>query len=109
MTHTPKGPMRKQKPIPYIKAKDARGREERGLWLRKGNAHAQSLLGLCYAKGEGVPKNMVEALAWYNLAAVSGEEKIAEFRDRMEQRLGREATLQAQQRAKELLKIIKKP
>ena len=52
---------------------------------------------------------MVEALAWYNLAAVSGEEKIAEFRDRMEQRLGREATLQAQQRAKELLKIIKKP
>ncbi|MDZ4816011.1 MAG: tetratricopeptide repeat protein, partial [Verrucomicrobiota bacterium] len=79
-------------------------------WYRKaaeqGNASAQFNLGLKYAKGEGVPKDEIEGLAWFILAAVSGEKKAVGNRNSMEHRLGREVTLLAQQRSKEILKII---
>ena len=80
-------------------------------WWRKaaeqGEDLAQVSLGCCYARGEGVAKDEVEALAWFNLSAVSGLVTGKKCRDDMERRLGREATLLAQQRSKELLKTIK--
>jgi TPR repeat protein len=38
----------------------------------KGNADAQAHLGYCYYQGEGVPKNMGEAVKWWHQAAVQG-------------------------------------
>ena len=38
----------------------------------KGNAEAQFNLGLCYAKGEGVPRDGAEAVKWYRKAAEQG-------------------------------------
>ena len=38
----------------------------------KGNAEAQTYLGLMYRYGEGVPQNYVEAVKWYRKAAAQG-------------------------------------
>jgi TPR repeat protein len=38
-------------------------------------APAQNRLGVCYERGDGVPKHEVEAYKWYLLAAVQGDEK----------------------------------
>jgi TPR repeat protein len=79
-------------------------------WYRKaadqGNASAQYNLGEMYANGDGVPKDETEALAWYEIAAASGIDNIVKNRDALELHLGREATLLAQQRSKEILKKI---
>ena len=38
-----------------------------------GDAEAQSNLGVMYEKGEGVPKDYVEAVKWYRKAAEQGD------------------------------------
>ena len=38
----------------------------------QGDALAQSLLGLLYSKGKGVPQDYVEAAKWYRLSAIQG-------------------------------------
>jgi hypothetical protein len=47
--------------------------KEAARWLRKaaeeGHADVQNNLGWMYAKGEGVPKDYVQAYKWFNLAA----------------------------------------
>ena len=53
-----------------------------------------------------MPKDEIEALAWYNIAAAAGVDIAVKNRDAMELRLGRERTLAAQQRCKEILKEI---
>ena len=40
---------------------------------QKGNASAQSNLGLMYRKGEGVPQDYVQAAKWTRLAADQGD------------------------------------
>jgi TPR repeat protein/serine/threonine protein kinase len=72
----------------------------------QGNAKAQGNLGAMYANGDGVPKDEIEALAWCNIAAASGNDVTVKNRDALELRLGREKTLVAQQRSKEILKEI---
>ncbi|MBS0633366.1 MAG: lipase maturation factor family protein [Verrucomicrobia bacterium] len=46
-------------------------------WLRQaaqqGQPRAQFLLGLCYANGRGLAKNVGEAARWYRLAALQGD------------------------------------
>ena len=37
-----------------------------------GDAESQFQLGRCYDKGEGVPRDLVEAAKWYRKAAVQG-------------------------------------
>ena len=39
----------------------------------QGNARAQTVLGVMFRKGEGVPKNAVRARMWFGLAAKSGD------------------------------------
>ncbi len=77
-------------------------------WYRKaadqGYAAAQNNLGKMYADGEGVPRDEVEGLAWTNIGAASGSELYIKNRSIMEARLGRQMTLVAQQRSKEILK-----
>jgi len=79
-------------------------------WLRKaaeqGHALAQNALGICYINGEGVLKDIIEALAWFNLAAISGEAESVKNRDIAEAKVGPQGTLQAQQRSKEIQKLI---
>ena len=41
----------------------------------KGDAEAQFFLALCYANGEGVSKNMAEAVKWWRKAAEKGNAK----------------------------------
>ena len=39
----------------------------------QGNAKAQTVLGVMFRKGEGVPKNPVRARMWFSLAARQGD------------------------------------
>ena len=39
----------------------------------KGNADAQFKLGVCYDHGDGVAKNLVEAVKWFREAAEQGD------------------------------------
>jgi hypothetical protein len=38
----------------------------------KGNAFAQTRLGLMYAKGQGIPQDYAKAMQWFRLAAQQG-------------------------------------
>ena len=46
--------------------------EETKLLAEQGNANAQTILGVMYDNGEGVPENDVEAVKLYRLAAEQG-------------------------------------
>jgi TPR repeat protein len=84
--------------------------EEAVKWYRKaaeqGHVEAQCNLGVRYANGDGVSKDEVEALAWFNLAAASGQAASQRNRAILENRLGPHIAVLAQQRSKELLKVI---
>ena len=41
----------------------------------QGNAEAQFSLGICYANGNGVAKDMTKAVEWYRKAAEQGHDK----------------------------------
>ena len=58
-----------------------------------------------YESGRGVPKDDIEAYAWYNLAAISNESARTN-RDALSQNLLPQAQLLAQQRTKQLLQEI---
>jgi hypothetical protein len=78
-------------------------------WYQKaafaGNHFAQSNLGNYYAKGEGVPKDIIEAYAYLNLAGTV----LAEARENLailEKGMSQDVRLKGQQRTKELQRII---
>ena len=48
--------------------------EETKRLAEQGDVYAQTVLGLMYARGEGVPENDAEAVKWYRLAAEQGNE-----------------------------------
>jgi TPR repeat protein len=79
-------------------------------WYRKaaeqGYDYAQYRLGLAYAVGKGVPKDEIEALSWITLGAASGDNEMAKTRTLLEQRLGQQVSLLAQQRSKAILREI---
>ena len=43
----------------------------------KGDADAQSILGVCYENGNEVPKSSLEALKWFKMAAAQGQPQAA--------------------------------
>ena len=53
--------------------------EELAEKAKAGDAEAQSDLGVMYNKGEGVPKNNVEAAKWFRKAAEQGLENAKEW------------------------------
>lgn len=74
-------------------------------WLRKsasaGFAPAQFRLGLVYLVGnESIPRNSIEALAWFIVAAEAGSKCAEEFRDEQTQLLGLEAARLAVKRSR---------
>jgi TPR repeat protein len=50
---------------------------------QRGNRLAQYTLGYLYEKGQGVSQDEIQALMWYNLAAIQGETKAKAARDRV--------------------------
>jgi uncharacterized protein len=56
-----------------------------------------------YLNGVGVGKDEVEALAWYYAAGAAGNSIAASYQHELEQRLGRDLSILAQQRSKDLL------
>ena len=80
-------------------------------WWREGAgqgyASLQYKLGLMYANGEGVPKNEVEAYAWFLLAKANGHEEGSEWISALEKRLTAEQIEKGQARAEELRRLIK--
>ena len=49
----------------------------------KGNAAAQYNLGCSYAKGDGVPEDVVVAYQWLTLAEKGGEAQASQRKDRL--------------------------
>ena len=80
-------------------------------WFRKaaeqGDADAQFELSWMYYKGRGVPKNDVEAYAWYLLAEANGNERANEGFSLLEKLLTAEQIEKGQARAAELHRLIK--
>jgi len=76
-------------------------------WIRKsayaGFSPAQFRLGIIYLIGDSAtPKNEVEALAWFILAAEAGSKPARQFRDQQTKALGRQAALLAIKRSRTL-------
>ena len=69
---------------------------------------AQCNLGLMYATGNGVPQDIVEAHAWFNVAGVGGYENAQKNRDLIEKEMTKEQIAEATKRAGELLATMKK-
>lgn len=65
----------------------------------EGNAAAQMLLGFMYERGQGVPKDYVQAHFWFNLAARQGEEQAAKMRDELASRMNAEQVAEANNQA----------
>jgi TPR repeat protein len=83
-------------------------------WIRKsataGFAPAQFRLGVIYLVGDNAtPKNEIEALAWFIVAAEAGSKSAQEFRDERTQLLGREAARLAVKRSRTLLAKNERP
>lgn len=73
----------------------------------QGNSRAQHILGSIYEFGFRTSKDQVEALAWFNIAAISPPRPITRLlREQLEKKLGTQFTLIAQQRSKEILARI---
>lgn len=77
-------------------------------WIRQaantGFPPAQFRLGVIYLIGdESMPKNEIEALAWFIVAAEAGSETAKIFRDERTQVLGHEAAYLAVKRSRSLL------
>lgn len=72
---------------------------------RTGFAPAQFRLGIVYLVGhDSMPQSEIEALAWFIVAAESGSEIAAVYRDERTQFLGREAARLAVLRSRSLLR-----
>jgi TPR repeat protein len=60
------------------------------------------LLGLMYARGDGVPKDPVEALAWFVVAANLGHQEAALRANLLKAELRPDAVARAESRARSL-------
>jgi len=84
---------------------------EAAKWFRnaaeQGEWKAQAALGKMYFEGKGVPRDYVEAYAWFNVQAVQGGGGRFD-RDSVDELLTPEARAQAQQRSTQLFNEIEK-
>ena len=80
-------------------------------WLTKaamkGDAASQRYLGHMYELGLGVPRDPVEAYAWYENAVLDGDGFAARLRDELVSRMAPGDVPKAEARAKELRAQIK--
>jgi S1-C subfamily serine protease len=74
------------------------------------NSYFMVLIAHAYQDGEGTPKNEVEALAWFYVASSRTQKKdnyLGLYIGPLEVRLGREVTLLAQERSREIDRMIR--
>lgn len=62
---------------------------------------SQLVLGMLYARGDGVPKDLVEAYAWWSLAGAANQEA-ERFRAALVNELSPDQIYQASKRTREL-------
>ena len=67
----------------------------------KGVPVAQCVLGSCYEKGDGVPKDNVMAYMWSNIAAASGDHAGAKIRESASKEMTPEQIAKARQMSQE--------
>jgi hypothetical protein len=72
----------------------------------QGHTFAQFTVGTLYEQGQGIPKDEIEALAWYNLSPTNCLDEKINHRDRLERTLGPEAATEARNRAEKLRQKI---
>ena len=76
-------------------------------WYRKaaeqGVVDAQFNLGVMYGNGEGVPKDAVQAYAWFSLSAAQGDEHAARARTDLQRYMTAVQIAQAQELSRELV------
>jgi hypothetical protein len=72
----------------------------------QGHATAAYALGLCYAKGDGVPKDDIEAMKWVSLGAVYGDEGAATRLKSLKQGKSPEQIAEASRRTREFLEQL---
>jgi len=74
-------------------------------WYREaadqGLGDAQFNLGLLYAKGQGVPRNDIQAYMWFELSAAQGDQSAVNIRDATAQRMTPEQIAEAKTLAHE--------
>lgn len=73
-----------------------------------GDPRAQGELALQYSNGFGVPRDLVQAHAWYNVAAANGDLPSASERDQLAARMTAEQIADAQQLAAEYFQTSKR-
>lgn len=72
-----------------------------------GDLFCQRIVALCYLMGtDAFALNKVEAYAWYNILAATGDQEAAQSRDRLESMMKSENVTSGQKRSRELLKEI---
>jgi TPR repeat protein len=74
----------------------------------KGEARAQSNLGVMYHNGHGVPKDFVRAYMWFSLAAAQSDETAIEYRDYVKQSMSPAQIVEAQKLARKLVPKARK-
>ncbi|NWJ41350.1 MAG: sel1 repeat family protein [Geothrix sp.] len=83
---------------------------ESARWYRmaaeQGHAGAQVNLGNAYFRGEGLARNVAEGYVWFALAAVNGQPGAATNRDLAAKKLSVPALRGAQDRVRDLQRII---
>ncbi len=68
---------------------------------KQGLSQAQSILGLKYAKGQGVAQNYIQAYMWVTLAATQGNEKAVKGLELLEKSMTLDELAEAQRLARE--------
>ena len=59
---------------------------------KKGDAKAQNKLGVCYAKGKGVRKNLKKAMEWYTKATEQGDPEAIKGIEKLEKNVNGDKT-----------------
>src|SRR5262249_41978333 len=79
-------------------------------WMRRaadqGDRTAQFNLGVMYSSGRGIPKDLVQAYMWTELAASSGETNSVKLLDSLQKLMTADQISQARQRVREWKPIV---
>ena len=71
------------------------------LAAQQGHVEAQTILGLMYAEGQGVPQDDAQAYAWLNIAAAQGDKDAKNNKEIVAQSITREDLARAQKLTRE--------
>jgi TPR repeat protein len=74
----------------------------------RGDANAQFELGIMYYSGEGVPKDLVQAQVWWNIAGANGQEVAKKNLAIIEKEMTSEQKAEAMKMARELFAKLPK-